>query len=108
LYSNHQQTIESKGNHMNTNSNNIDNGASDIMPGTNLTWAQGSAMAKDYARDHRGDNIRSRRSRRAAVKPAAALADIEASAGWGEGSLVDFIAENQRDERLFGRTPLYS
>lgn len=43
---------------------NTTNGSNEVIPGTNLTWADAAAMHKDYLRDQRCNGSR-RRTRRA-------------------------------------------
>ena len=70
-------------------------------------------MAKDYARDHRGENVpvssksRRRRSRKVASVKVKGVSAFERETGWTPGAAVDMACEARLEERLFGRTQLY-
>lgn len=75
---------------------NTTNGSNDLIPGTNLTWADAAAMHKDYLRDQRCKGTR--RSRRTRTNRSSKNDGFYVLA---EDGSIDKQATRER--RLFGR-----
>jgi hypothetical protein len=104
-------TVISTGTINSDNDNAAQSNASDIIPGTNWTYADAASMAKECMREERlfGNKSRKahspRRTRLTATQRAAAFLK---QTGWTIEDAASMAKSCMRDRRLFGGPAMYA